>query len=149
MNARGRRLESGVFSLVYVSSATVPFTPEELVDLLKQSHEKNARLGITGMLLYKDGNFMQVLEGDEAAVRGLYETIRRDPRHHDVITLLEEEVPQREFSEWSMGFVDLKKVDVRDVPGYSAFLSTPLTGDAFAANPSRCRMLLRMFRTNM
>jgi len=138
-----------MLSLVYVSSATVPFTPDELVALLKKSHEKNARLGITGMLLYKEGNFMQVLEGEEAAVRELYETIRHDPRHHDVITLLEEEVPAREFSEWSMGFVDLKTVDVRDVPGYSAFLSTPLTGDAFAENPSRCRSLLRMFRKYM
>ena len=138
-----------MFSLVYVSSAHRPFTPDELVELLRQSHEKNARLGITGMLLYKDGNFMQALEGEEAAVRELYATILRDARHHDVITLLEEEVPEREFAAWSMGFFDLGSDEARATPGYSAFLSTPLTGEAFAASPSRCRMLLRMFRKDM
>ncbi len=62
-----------MFSLTYVSSAVRPFAEDELADLLAVSRQNNARLGITGMLLYKDGNFMQVLEGEEAEVRTLYE----------------------------------------------------------------------------
>ncbi len=58
-----------MFFLVYVSSAVRPFSRVDLDDLLATSRANNARVGITGMLLYKDGNFMQVLEGDEEAVR--------------------------------------------------------------------------------
>ncbi len=64
-----------MFFLVYVSSATRPFSGEDLRALLATCRKNNAELGVTGMLLYKDGNFMQVLEGDEEAVRGLYEKI--------------------------------------------------------------------------
>jgi len=75
--------------LVYVSSATLPFSGEDLRALLATCRENNAELGVTGMLLYKDGNFMQVLEGDEQAVRGLYARIAADPRHGGEITLQE------------------------------------------------------------
>ncbi len=52
-----------MFFLVYVSSAVVPFTPAALVDLLATSHKNNSKSAVSGMLLYKDGNFMQALEG--------------------------------------------------------------------------------------
>jgi len=69
-----------MFHLVYVSSAVEPFSKTELVELLHVARANNERLGITGMLLYRDGNFMQVLEGEEPVVRDLYARIERDPR---------------------------------------------------------------------
>jgi Sensors of blue-light using FAD len=64
-----------------------PFSTEELTDLLRKSRDNNAALGITGMLLYKDGNFMQVLEGDEERVRALATKVSQDRRHRGFIQL--------------------------------------------------------------
>ena len=65
-----------MLSIVYVSSATRLFAAEDLVALLQAARDYNARIGITGMLLYKAGNFLQVIEGDAAAVNALYEKRR-------------------------------------------------------------------------
>lgn len=138
-----------MYFLAYVSSACSPFAPAELVALLEKSRRNNAALGITGMLLYKDGNFMQILEGEEQPVRALSAKIGRDPRHSGVVTLLQGQAPEREFSDWSMGFRDLSDPNAAPVPGYSEFLNTPLTGDAFAGDPGRCRKLLSSFKKNM
>ncbi len=64
-----------MFFLVCVSSATRPFSGEDLRALLETCRKNNAGSGVTGMLLYRDGKFMQVLEGDEGTVRALYEGI--------------------------------------------------------------------------
>lgn len=130
--------------LIYVSIATHPFTETELIELLEKSRENNAAVGVTGMLLYKDGKFMQMLEGDEAEITRVFEKISRDPRHRDVITLLRGE-DERSFSEWLMGFSNLDTATGEAIPGYSEYLSTPLTADAFP-NPSNAQRLLRIFK---
>ncbi len=112
-----------MFQLVYVSSAIVPFTSDELLDLLVKSRDNNARSGLTGMLLYKDGNFMQALEGEEQAVRAVHAKIERDRRHKGLITLLQEPISERRFPEWSMGFRELKSSEVLATPGFSHFLN--------------------------
>lgn len=75
-----------MFFLVYVSSAVRPFSRSDLEDLPATSRDNNAELGITGMLLYRDDNFMQILEGEEGPVRALYDKIGNDPRHRVEIT---------------------------------------------------------------
>jgi Sensors of blue-light using FAD len=138
-----------MYFLVYVSSAVQLFSPAELQDLLAKSRANNAQLGISGLLLYKDGNFMQVLEGEQAAVQSLHTHIARDPRHRGLITLLQGTHPERQFPEWAMGFCDLNTSEVRSLPGYSEFLNTPLTGNEFAADPTRCQKLLLTFKQKM
>lgn len=138
-----------MLSLVYISAATRLFSEDDLKALLEQSRKKNKRLGITGMLLYKDGNFMQVLEGSNETVTGLYRTIERDPRHHGVWELIRQQLEAREFPAWSMGFRNLKDVDLQQMPGYSTFLNRPLTSTDFQADPTRAQKLLRMFREKM
>jgi hypothetical protein len=138
-----------MFHLIYVSSAVKPFSPSELVDILARSHANNTGLGITGMLLYKDGNVMQVLEGDEQAVRSLYARIERDPRHRGLLTLTQGQIAERQFESWSMGFRDLQAADARATPGYSEFLNSPLTGAEFAGDPSRSQRLLMTFKNKM
>lgn len=138
-----------MFFLVYISSATQPFSVDDLSTLLAVSRKNNAELGITGMLLYKDGNFMQVLEGDERTVRALYEKIGVDPRHSGEITLLQGFVDERQFSDWSMGFRDLNSPEIRATQSYSEFLNTPLTGQEFSGDPSRSQKLLRTFKRTM
>lgn len=91
-----------LLSILYVSAATRLLSEEELASLLRAAREHNARHGITGLLLHSDGNFMQLLEGPEAVVSELYARIERDPRHHMLITVLEERGLPREFADWSM-----------------------------------------------
>lgn len=138
-----------LFFLVYVSSATRPFSRSDLEELLATSRDNNARAGITGMLLYKEGNFMQVLEGEEEAVRAVYDKIGEDPRHRGEITLQEGFTEERQFPDWSMGFRDLLSPETRSVPGYSEFLNTPLTGQEFSEDPSRAQKLLLTFKKTM
>lgn len=141
--------ENGAFSLVYVSSATLPFSREDLRALLTTCRKNNAELGVTGLLLYKDGNFMQLLEGDEETVRGLYARIENDPRHGGEIALQQSFVEERQFPDWSMGFRDLDSTEERTTPGYSEFLNAPLTGREFSGSPSRAQKLLLTFKRTM
>ena len=135
-----------MFYLVYVSMSAGDISKEDLLDILEKSRHKNAEAGITGMLLHKDGNFMQVLEGEETAVRALYQRIIHDPRHRGILTLVEGERDERHFADWSMGFQDLSKPEARSTPGYSEFLDLPLTADEFSRNPARCEKLLWAFK---
>ena len=134
-----------IFSLLYLSGSTVPFTAKDLRDLLAKSRENNSKLGISGMLLFKGGNFLQVLEGKKETVVALYEKITRDPRHHQITTLLEETSTKRDFPDWSMGFHDLSSADTRSIPGFSHFLDTSLTSADFT-DVQRAKKLLLLFK---
>ena len=138
-----------MFFLVYASSAVRPFSRSDLEDLLATSRENNARAGVTGMLLYKDGNFMQVLEGEEAAVREVYGKIGTDTRHRGEIILQQGYTDERQFPDWSMGFRDLQSPETRSIPGYSEFLNTPLTDEKFFEDPTRAQKLLLVFKRTM
>ncbi len=135
-----------IYFHVYASSAVRPFEPEELRQLLVKSRQNNAALGISGMLLYKDGNFLQVLEGREAAVLGLVEKITRDPRHRGVTTLLEGFESEYQFPDWSMGFRDLHSDEAKATPGYSDILDPSLEPKAFSSDPTRAQRLLLTFK---
>lgn len=138
-----------MFHLVYVSSAVAPFSQDELLDLMARSRENNARVGLTGLLLYKDGNFMQVLEGDEGAVRATYARIGQDRRHRGLLTLLQGPIDERSFPDWTMGLRELNSPEVLSSPGFSPFLNSPLTDREFSTDPSRCQKLLLTFKKSM
>ena len=138
-----------LFSLVYVSSAKELLSPADLSALLQTSRRNNQREGVTGMLLYKGGNFMQALEGEPEAIHRLHERILKDRRHHGLLTLLEKPIKERQFTQWSMGFSNLGDPLLRGLPGYSDFLDVPLSAEALAADPSRAQKLLQLFRTRM
>lgn len=114
--------------VVYVSSATRLFTDPELQMLLEQSRERNARQGITGMLLYKDGNFLQLIEGPEPAVRALHARIGTDTRHRHVITVFDEMVHERQCPDWSMGYVPAERLPRSVLSSFTPFLTAE--GDA-------------------
>lgn len=138
-----------MFQLVYVSSAVVPFDKQDLIALLSKSRQNNTRAGITGLLLYKDGNFMQALEGEEEAVRATHDRIRQDPRHRGLITLLQSPIEGRRFGEWAMGFRDLKSPEVLSIPGFHPFLNRPLNDPTLGDRPAECERLLMSFRRAM
>lgn len=116
-----------VFHLVYVSAATHPLDKADLLQMLKEARERNQQLGVTGLLLYKDGDFIQLLEGDKATVKALFQdSIRKYPRHRNIQVLIEDEAPKRLFADWSMGFRNLAVPVVQMTPGFSQFMNTPL-----------------------
>ena len=100
---------SDIYRLVYTSRNLLEGGEEEqkaaIAGLLAVSKRNNARVGVTGALLFNGGSFAQVLEGSRAAVEATFERIQRDPRHSDVAVLQCESVPSRGFPNWSMGFV--------------------------------------------
>ena len=105
--------------LLYASRAKVAITDQEMSAILKKSREHNPVEGITGLLCYTDGIFMQMLEGGRDAINRRYNTIVRDVRHHDVILLSYEEINDREFAGWAMGQVNLSRLNPALVLKYS------------------------------
>jgi len=90
--------------LVYISSATRPFNEVELERLLVAVRAKNAQNGITGILLYNDQSFLQILEGTRDDVERTLARILRDPRHAGVTVVQDEVVVERDFSAWDMAY---------------------------------------------
>ncbi len=96
---------------LYASRVATPMPGAALDQILVQSHRNNPRRGITGLLCYASGVFVQVLEGGRDEVCDLYNTIVRDDRHSQVRMLVYEEIAERRFGSWTMGQVDLKAVN--------------------------------------
>ncbi|MEM7033450.1 MAG: BLUF domain-containing protein [Chloroflexota bacterium] len=140
---------SNLISIVYASSAVTLFSEQQLIDLLKKSHTNNAKQDITGMLLYKGGNFIQALEGPEANVIKLYEKIAQDPRHDDIMLLNRQAITGRQFSEWEMGFGNLSQSTEEAVIGFTRFLDKDFDPQYFRDNPLRAYIMLLNFKTYM
>lgn len=97
--------------LMYASRATDAVTQDDLVAILKKSKASNPGVGVTGVLCFSGGIFLQVLEGGRSAVSTLYNRIAADPRHHEVTLLSFEEISERSFACWSMGQVNLQRLN--------------------------------------
>ena len=104
--------------LVYQSSATVPLGETELERILTRSRAWNTAHDLTGVLIYSNGNIMQVLEGPEDEVRYIFDRISQDRRHREVLKLSDGAAKQRYFSQWSMGFKAVNPADFSHLTGY-------------------------------
>ncbi|WP_303311918.1 BLUF domain-containing protein [Hymenobacter sp. BT730] len=104
--------------IVYHSYAVGQQSTDDLTFLLQQARANNLRLGITGLLLYGNGSFVQVLEGEEEAVREVYAKIQADYRHTRVHTLADGPIQARMFKDWSMGFQPLSGENFERLSGY-------------------------------
>jgi hypothetical protein len=96
-------MESDMRQLLYVSSTKRDVPGAMLESILSASRKNNAPAGISGMLMYLEGGFLQVLEGEADQVEATYQRIRTDKRHWNAQTLLDRAAP-RAFSNWTMGF---------------------------------------------
>jgi hypothetical protein len=97
--------------LVYASRAVAAVDQEELVSILRKSKANNPALGITGVLCFSEGIFLQVLEGGRSGVNQLYNRIASDSRHTQVELLHYEEIGERRFAGWSMGQVNVQRLN--------------------------------------
>lgn len=138
-----------MLSLTYLSSATDLFDEDQLAALLADTRPRNEERGLTGMLLYSDGNFIQVLEGPDEAVEQTFRAISADPRHHGIIVALRDQVGQRAFPDWSMAFRSVAGDEVRALPGYSEFLATWGRDRVFGDRAASAYRLLEIFRDSL
>lgn len=135
---------SALMHLIYSSAATQPFSNEALADLLSLARRKNATLGVTGMLLHVDGSFLQVLEGEPAAVDSVFRAISADPRHAQIVTIIKEPIPRRAFSDWSMGHAQVTTAELAELEGSNDFF---LGGACLTRlNSGRTKKLLGAFK---
>lgn len=111
------RLEESIYHVLYRSQATHAPTEADLQALLEWSHTYNAAHDITGLLLYSDGRFVQLVEGPEATVRALYARIQQDTRHTQVVTLSDGPGPQRWFADWHMAFGHVEAPELHQTLG--------------------------------
>ena len=106
--------------MLYASRAADGVDQDALHTILRQSKTNNPALGITGLLCYSDGIFIQALEGGRAAVNALYLRIAQDPRHREVVLLTYEEIHERRFAGWAMGQVNMARLNPALLLKYSA-----------------------------
>ena len=105
--------------LLYVSRSVNPETPDETESILNASREHNIANGITGVLCFGGGIYLQAIEGGRNQVNALYTHIVKDPRHKDVVVLDYQEITERRFGGWTMGHVRLDKLNPSIVLKYS------------------------------
>ncbi|MCX7110337.1 MAG: BLUF domain-containing protein [Proteobacteria bacterium] len=134
-----------LIQLIYLSSLSDIRLEHEIGKILESSVRNNNENGITGMLLYANGNFLQVLEGERNAVEEAFARICADPRHYDIIVLLREPIAQRNFSQWSMGYQHLNEHDIRAFPKCAPLFKFRDNDEAIRAEPGIALELLRQF----
>lgn len=135
--------DGALYELVYVSLARLPMDESGLRDLLTRAREANGRNGITGLLLYHEREFMQLIEGEREAVKRLFDVIERDPRHERVDVIWEGPVLRRSFQQWSMGFAVAEGADLRLLPGFEPTDTPTLTALPRGEPGRRVLMTLR------
>ncbi len=134
--------------LIYSSSATRPMHDHDLAEMLAKARENNHRSQITGMLLYHNASFLQVLEGKRTVVETLFKKIAHDSRHHDITLLRKRFLLTREFEKWEMGFANIDALDTSRLPGYTSFMN-PSLNTPNLKDVSYAYSLLNSFKENM
>lgn len=135
-----------VFQLLYISAANQEFTEEELQALLTLARERNQAVGVSGMLLFHEGSFIQALEGPQDEVQRIYEKIGRDPRHSETRILFRGELEQRDFEGWSMGFYRSRQTRAQNLEGFHEFLKRGFRNTDEDTNSTTARKALLAFR---
>ncbi len=105
--------------LLYASRSVNPSSGDLTESILAQSRSHNPAMGITGILCYGGGIFLQALEGGRMQISDLYGHIQKDPRHKDVVLLHYEEISERRFGGWTMGQVNVERINTSILLKYS------------------------------
>lgn len=133
--------------IIYASQAIVPIDPAALQAILDSSRKNNAPVGITGFLLYADDSFLQILEGESAALDDTYSRIVKDPRHTALRLLERAPINRRRFSDWSMGFDLPDAATLSLLTGYTPTKRFPLVSPELVRNGVVAEMVLSRYAT--
>jgi len=132
-----------MFYVLYMSTAVKPMNYDDFSALLQQFRDSNNKRGITGMLLYQNGTFMQMIEGEKQVVLDLYDKILKDDRHTGVHTVLAGDIEARNFEDWSMGFFNMDKAG--EFPQYSDYINENLALRSFEPGSQDAYEFMMMF----
>ena len=135
---------SSLFRCIYSSIASARFHEDDLPVLLTKARLANAERGVTGMLAYINGNFLQVIEGEESSIDALFAKISADERHKRILVLAREPIAKRSFADWSMGFETLLPADMEVLIGENDFFDSGSCVDAL--DPGVVKSVLLSFR---
>ena len=113
------------YQIIYSSESATPMQMDDLEEILEQARNNNGMKGITGALVYVDGVFLQILEGDIDAVQELMARISSDVRHETVTILKQENIPAAIFSDWKMAYVSATAEQVAKWAGLSGTTAIP------------------------
>jgi hypothetical protein len=130
----------------YVSRAAETMTQEALLSLLQQCLANNESSGVTGMLLYGNDTFLQVLEGEEAVLDAVIDKIRKDPRHSKIHFLYRKPLEQRQYADWSMGFKRISAQGLQAIGGLSEFREKDFNFDYLIEHETVVETLVERFR---
>jgi len=133
--------------VTYLSRESDPLTAKALVDLLEQCKHNNPTLGVTGMLIYANGTFLQTLEGETNTVENLLGKIERDSRHRDFLVIKSEAATERLYENWSMGFERLTEATLHDMPALKSFQLEDFNPEYLSAHPTVVENLLQRHRS--
>jgi hypothetical protein len=128
---------------IYSSTATPLFRDDGIEELLAQARTANAEADITGMLLFVDRSFFQVLEGHPLRIEPIFLKIGADPRHERVTQIIYEPIGRRSFSQWTMGYPKLDNRELHAIIGSNDFFSARSCLDGLQAG--RAKKLLAAF----
>jgi hypothetical protein len=142
---QSRQMEGTLVHCIYASCASADFRECDIPVLLEKARSNNARLDITGMLLYIEGGFFQLLEGEERSVANLFATLRRDTRHSRVTQIILEPIVQRSFADWTMGFCTVAVREAAELSGENDFFTD--SSCVTRLSRGRAKKLLRAFQT--
>jgi hypothetical protein len=137
-------MTSELIHCIYASAATRDYQTKELADLLERARETNDRLGLTGMLLYIEGSFFQILEGAPEVVDALFAKIEQDKRHTRVTKIIREPIPKRSFGAWTMGFYKVSREELAGLVGVNDFFGKAQSFDGL--DDGRAKKVLAAFR---
>jgi hypothetical protein len=138
-----------MWSLVYISAATCLFEHSHLADILARARRTNADLGLTGMLLHADGNFMQVLEGRGENVELIYARICRDERHGGIMRLLHTPIERRLFPAWTMAFRSQSDLTAAERAKFGASITRWRSEPVEEAGSAEAAVLVQSFLRSM
>jgi len=133
--------------IVYVSFSVKDLTEKNLEDLLVDIRKRNKLQKVTGLLLYNDGTFIQLIEGKTGIIQNLFEKIQNDRRHSNVVLLLEESIKKRAFPDWTMGYYKLNREQSGKIPGYSDFMLSKDSRKLIESTSYEAMKLLNSFKT--
>jgi viroplasmin and RNaseH domain-containing protein len=137
---------SDLIHIVYVSFSKKSLSEEEILKLLTEVRAKNKAQDVTGLLLYNNEAFIQVIEGQKNTINKLFEIIKKDTRHENVVKLLEEPVESRAFPDWSMGFQKITQKETSEIRGFSDFMLTDNPEEKIQNTTTDVIYLLNKFR---
>lgn len=132
------------YCFVYTSISKQKWSDDQLKNMLKKARDKNESQNITGMLLYLDPFFIQILEGEEFLVNDLFNKIKEDSRHYKVSLIYKKPIEDRSFADWTMGFNVLSEEKIADIEGFSDFFANPAADYSHVS--SEIDHLLKKFR---